>query len=295
MSFKEYKLSSKISEAISAIQLASKMSEDFYGEPITVAYSGGKDSDVLLHLCLSSNVRFKVSHSLTTVDAPQTVHHVKQAFSKLKSDGIDCQISNPTYKENRISMWELIPMKLLPPTRLMRYCCDVLKEHSTPNMFILTGIRGGESLKRKQRKMFEIRGSKIDSKISHNFQHVDEVYSDSKKYPEVYDCKYISKLKQKADAICNPIINWTDLDIWQYIRWYNVPYCELYDMGYKRCGCVGCPMASVKQRLKEFRDFPKYELNYKKAFERMLQARKSKQLETKWKSADEVFDWWVGQ
>lgn len=67
----------------------------------------------------------------------------------------------------------------------------------------------------------------------------------------------------------------------------------MYNMGYKRVGCVGCPMAR-KSRYKEFRDFPKFEKNYKLAFDRMLTERHKHHKETKrWHNAQEVFDWWM--
>lgn len=49
---------------------------------------------------------------------------------------------------------------------------------------------------------------------------------------------------------CHPMGIWTDDDVWEYIRRFNVPYSPLYDMGYynsegdfikiKRNGCLGC-------------------------------------------------------
>ena len=70
----------------------------------------------------------------------------------------------------------------------------------------------------------------------------------------------------------------------------------LYQCGYKRIGCIGCPMAA-KHRYKEFNDYPKYKLNYIKAFDRMLERRKERGLETDetWKSGKDVFKWWMGE
>jgi phosphoadenosine phosphosulfate reductase len=47
----------------------------------------------------------------------------------------------------------------------------------------------------------------------------------------------------------------------------------LYAMGYSRVGCIGCPMATYKQKMKEFHDFPKYERLYKNAFKKMLEEK----------------------
>jgi phosphoadenosine phosphosulfate reductase len=50
-------------------------------------------------------------------------------------------------------------------------------------------------------------------------------------------------------------------------------------------------MAGREGRLREFERYPKYKLNYIKAFNRMLAARDSPT--TTWKSGQDVFDWWV--
>lgn len=71
----------------------------------------------------------------------------------------------------------------------------------------------------------------------------------------------------------NPIIDWTNDEVWEFIKEYNVPYCCLYDEGFKRIGCIGCPMGSVKQRQYEFDRYPKYKVLYLKAFEKMIENR----------------------
>lgn len=92
--------------------------------------------------------------------------------------------------------------------------------------------------------------------------------------------------------VVNPIIDWTHQEIWEYIYDENIKTCELYECGYNRVGCIGCPMAS-KARWKEFSDFPAYKELYLHAFERMLQELKRIGKKSKWKTADEVFLWWM--
>lgn len=75
---------------------------------------------------------------------------------------------------------------------------------------------------------------------------------------------------QKRKRILNPIIDWTDDEVWEFIREYNVPYCKLYDEGYTRLGCIGCPMGSVQHRKEEFEKYPKYREAYIRAFDRMI-------------------------
>jgi 3'-phosphoadenosine 5'-phosphosulfate sulfotransferase (PAPS reductase)/FAD synthetase len=70
----------------------------------------------------------------------------------------------------------------------------------------------------------------------------------------------------------NPIVDWTDEEVWEYIHARNLPYCELYDQGYTRIGCIGCPLAGAEKMRKDFERYPKYRDNYIRAFDRMIKA-----------------------
>lgn len=91
----------------------------------------------------------------------------------------------------------------------------------------------------------------------------------------------------------NPIIDWTDEDVWEFLHEYNVPYCKLYDEGYKRLGCIGCPMSA--RNAEELERYPKYKKLYLLAFEQMIQARKDAGLATSenWSTPQGVMDWWL--
>lgn len=71
----------------------------------------------------------------------------------------------------------------------------------------------------------------------------------------------------------NPIIDWTDGEVWEFLKEYNIPYCTLYDEGFKRLGCIGCPMGSKEQREREFERYPKYKNLYMIAFQKMVDNR----------------------
>lgn len=101
-----------------------------YEKPLVVTDSGGKDSAVCRELVRRSGVPHELMHNLTTADAPQTIYYVREQFKRAEEAGISCSINYPYYKGKRITMWSLIPMKKIPPTRLARYCCEVLKENS---------------------------------------------------------------------------------------------------------------------------------------------------------------------
>ncbi len=273
-------------KAIERIKLASEMSLQYYNRPLICTYSGGKDSDVILELFKRSGIPFEVHNSHTTVDAPPTVYHIRKKFRELELQGIKATIEMPTYKGKPVTMWTLIPQKLLPPTRIVRYCCSILKETGCAGRFIATGVRWDESNSRKKRTAYEaIKRTKAD-KIALS----DEIMlmnDNSGKRRLTEHC-----MKKNKTAV-NPIIDWTHRDVWDYIQSEHIEYNPLYECGYKRVGCIGCPMASNKERYKEFADFPTYKILYIKAFDNMLQILKDKGVKTTWKSGHDVFLRWM--
>jgi len=93
---------------------------------------------------------------------------------------------------------------------------------------------------------------------------------------------------------CNPIIDWTHADVWTYIRANNIPYNPLYDEGYKRVGCIGCPMGGYRRMSNEFARWPKYKQMYLHAFGRMLETRRRREgLDMVWETAEQVMRWWM--
>ncbi len=80
--------------AIERLKAASDMSLRLFEKPLVITYSGGKDSDVLLHLAEKSGIPFEALHSLTTADAPETVRHVYDTFYRLECNGYGWHISD---------------------------------------------------------------------------------------------------------------------------------------------------------------------------------------------------------
>ena len=296
-------LAEKIEQAREAIVLAADMSKKYYNQPLIVTYSGGKDSDVLLHLAESylKVDEFEVLNSHTSVDAPQTVYHIREVFKRLGAKGIKATVYQPRYKDGTpITMWNLIPKKKMPPTRLSRYCCAVLKETSTPNRMCLTGVRRAESVNRQGRDIFQIRGKTKKDALYYSLGHAAEVHQESQDIQDdAWDCTLIKRMKEHGDIVVNPIYRWEDRDIWDYITKEGITVNPLYQMGYDRVGCVGCPEATYKKVMKEFADFPAYKSNYIKAFDRMLEERKKSGKENlgkdyhRWETGEDVFEWWI--
>ena len=81
-----------------------------------VAFSGGKDSIVILDLVKRAKVKYDAHYNLTTVDPPELVYFIREKHPEITVD-------MPAK-----TMWQLIEENGVPPTMIMRYCCTALKE-----------------------------------------------------------------------------------------------------------------------------------------------------------------------
>ena len=271
-------------KAIERLKAASDMSLRLYKQPLVITYSGGKDSDVLLHLAEISGIPFEVLHNLTTVDAPQTVYHVRDTFRRLEDKGVKCTIDKHIRPDgSRVTMWNLIPQKLMPPTRVARYCCAVLKEGGGKGRFIATGVRWAESSARKKnRGAMEIIASKKENSLI-----LSNDNDESRRWYET--CQL------KGERVVNPIIDWSDADIWGYAA--KLTLNPLYEYGFSRVGCIGCPMAGTSWRQFEFSMFPQFKAAYIRAFEKMLEERKRRgKIDGTWGTGTtgvDIYHWWM--
>jgi phosphoadenosine phosphosulfate reductase len=226
-----------------------------------LAFSGGKDSCVIKALADMAGVKYDAHYNVTSVDPPELIQFIKKHHPDVNIDipRYPDDYKNEKLRGKQITMWNLIPKKKMPPTRIARYCCEHLKESSGEGRFVVTGVRWEESSKRKNRGGLETAEKKSQRMTNHD--------------PDNPDQGLIHNCMQHRRRMLNPIIDWTTDEVWEFIHEYKVPYCELYDQGYKRLGCIGCPMGSVEHRLKEFEKYPKYKQAYIRAFDRMIDVR----------------------
>ena len=251
-----------------------------------LSYSGGKDSDVIKILAQLAGVKFEAVHNLTTVDAPETVYYIKSQS--------DVNIDNP-----QKTMWDLIVQKLIPPTRLLRYCCEVLKEKSGKGRVKITGVRWAESsIRKKSSDVVKIVGKpKFTQKSAVEFgadylvtKQGGLILNDDNDESR----RLVEHCYRTTSTMINPIVDWTDKEVWDFLHYYGCNSNPLYQCGFSRIGCIGCPMAS-KHRYFEFLRYPAYKINYIRAFDRMIERRLENGLPTTFKNGAEVFKWWMGE
>ena len=151
------------------------------------------------------------------------------------------------------------------PTRRFRWCCSEYKEANGPRgATLLVGIRAEESARRAKQ----------------------------------WDVKTWHKNRRRWFAA--PILNWASDELWEYLRQERVPYCDLYDEGWKRLGCIGCPMAHQSVRREEFQRWPRHKGLWRLGCQRLWEHRKGTLMPSgrEWfvsatfSAWEEYFEWW---
>lgn len=225
-----------------------------------------KDKDFLRKLCIGfsggkdSNVVYDlimdIDNSIPAYYANTTIDP-KGTFTYVRDNFPNVCIMNP--KE---SFYQLVKRKGLP-TRLTRFCCVYLKEYVGAGRNMFEGIRSSESLGRKGRDYIQ-----CDNRKSYN------------------GGKHIY-----------PIYDWSEKDVWDYIKIRGIKTNPNYIQNgglMKRIGCVGCPMAGVRQRILEFNLFPKNLEAIKRAIKYGMDSHPKWKLTEKTKGdVDIAIKWWL--
>lgn len=269
------------------------------GEPYYLCYSGGKDSDAIRILAALAEVPHEIHHNLTTVDAPETIHYIKTIPGVI--------IDKARFKDGKQkTMWNLMPRKRLPPTRLMRWCCSELKEGGGRGRLKITGVRWSESNARKE-SADVVRMLGKQQQTQKLLDDLGVRFRLTKQGGVILNCSAGDNeaLRDETDAVhhcyrdrtvtINPIVDWTDRDVWEFLHHYGCKVNPLYQCGESRIGCIGCPMAGTKSQKRDFARYPKYKENYITAFDKMVKARKRDGMKTEWNSGEEVMHWWLGE
>lgn len=226
--------------AIERIREFAPVAENMNPDGYYLAFSGGKDSTVILDLVKRAGVKFTAHYHLTTCDPPELVWFIREKYPEVIID------------KPQMTMWQLIRKRKMPPRRNARYCCEVLKERGGAGSIVITGVRWAESSRRSQRRMVE------------------------------------ACYKDKSKRYLHCIIDWTENDVWTYIRLRNLAYCKLYDEGFGRIGCVLCPM--TRNVAEQIARWPRLARAWEKAVKATF---KPDGKDNPFENAEAYWQWWL--
>ena len=182
-----------------------------------------------------AGAKYDAHYRVSSVDPPELVRFIKEVHP-------DVDFEFPRYGNGKVvTMWNLIAKDTMPPTQISRYCCRYLKEDGGKGRDKITGVRWAESnRRRKKRAGIEVEKQKDIHKLD----------------PDNMDDDMVRFCMNSKGFILNPIIDWEDEDVWEFIHRYKIPYCHLYDEGWERLGCIGCPMKSDNGK-EDYKKYPK--------------------------------------
>lgn len=239
-------LARKIEYSVDLIRKAERMAlrldpeNGFY-----TTFSGGKDSQCLYHLVKMAGVKSKTHMNLTSVDPPEVIRFVKTQYP-------DVELIKP-----KMSIYDMAKKKHIIPTRIFRWCCAEYKEMSGVGKVTLIGVRKEESARRAKREeiSINIKGKKNEQSFDQWSEHEEQM---------------VACVGGKDKILVSPIIYWTEKDVWEFLNANNIPHCKLYDEGYKRIGCICCPISNYKSKLRDIERWPHVKRNWLKAIQWLI-------------------------
>lgn len=260
------KLNDKIKYSIELLKKAEKMAlrldpeNGFY-----LAFSGGKDSQVLYHIAKMAGVRFKAHMNLTSVDPPEVIRFVKKHYP-------DVEMIKP-----KMSIYDMAIKKHILPTRNLRWCCAEFKEMSGAGKITLIGIRKQESARRSKREEISttIKGKRTEQTFDQWSEHKENM---------------VTCVNGKDKILISPIIYWSEKDVWEFLNNNNIQHCSLYDEGYTRIGCILCPMSNKRAKIRDIKRFPHVKERWIKTIKKLIDEG---YVNRNFEEAELGFNWWI--
>jgi len=194
-----------------------------------VAFSGGKDSAVLLDLVKKALPKgsFVVVFGDTGMEFPDTYDVIEKTRQACEKEEIPFYVARSHLKPEK--SWELFG----PPSRVLRWCCSVHK--STPQTLKLREITGKDDY--TGLAFVGVRAHESATRAKYKYENYGK--------------------KQRGQYSHNSIIEWTTAEVWLYIFANNIVINEAYKKGSARVGCICCPMGGGKASFIEYANYPK--------------------------------------
>lgn len=258
-------------------------------------------------------VLIQIDDTLYEVD--EEVLHKEETF-----DGFYTAFPAAIVLKPKKSIYQLAVEKQILPTMRVRWCCAEYKENTGAGRVTLIGIRHQESSRRAKRNEVEIPNRKYSGTLEGLDEYRNELMAKRARRKSKKNGVNITNADQeqtlgcisgKESLLISPIIHWTEQDVWEFLnKVMEVPHCSLYDEGWHRIGCIGCPMSSAKQKQIENIRYPHVKRNWIKAIKAIRPTRtnlgvwnggfsqisSSDRLTDEQKEdliAENIYDWWI--
>ncbi len=194
--------------------------KEIFGESVAVAFSGGKDSLVTLHLALKVfGPEILVIYNNTTVEFPETVKYTRFLSRIWNLNLIIARPHKSFLLEVKKKGWA---------THECRWCCTPYKKEPSKKALLDNNI----------------------SALIVGTIRTESIYRRSIQPFKIY--------KQDEDIVrVHPIYDWNQQEVWSYIKREDLPYNPLYDKGYRRIGCWCCPLNGISHYKRLSKTHPK--------------------------------------
>lgn len=219
-------------EAITRIQKFAKIAKKL-GYEVAVGFSGGKDSQVVYDLCKRAGIEFKAYYNVS-FESNVTKKFIRENYPQVI-----------WRKDHKFGFIENIAKNHegLLPTQQIAFCCEDYKHNPKyVDECSIIGVRKAESQKRATRTPFMFKNKTLKKKLKTD---VNEYFLDK--------CQSIGG---KAKIQLSPIVDWTDKEVWNYIKKHNLPINPEYKHQ-SRVGCIVCPKANFSRNYKALLKYPK--------------------------------------
>lgn len=258
-------LQKKILYSIDLLQKAERLAMAYDSENgYFLAFSGGKDSQCLYHVAKLAGVKFQAHMNLTSVDPPEVIRFVKKQYP-------DVVLAKP-----KDSIYNIAVQRKILPTMRVRWCCAEYKETAGAGKVTLIGVRHAESTRRAKRNEVEINNHSFSGNLEGLEEYRKEKTAKAERRKEKTEQELVTIVNAKGERtlgcihgkeslLISPIIHWSESDVWEFLNVLGIAHCELYDQGFRRIGCILCPMSQPKQKRKEIERWPHVKRGWIKA------------------------------
>lgn len=254
----------KIEESIATLQRAEKIALQLNPtDGLYLAFSGGKDSAVVYKLCQIAGVKFTAHYSVTGIDAPTNIQHIKRYYPTV------------AFEHPKENYFQLVEKKGLPMMHT-RFCCSRLKENMGAGNVVIDGVRAEESANRAKYNEVMVRSRRVENVKKGRNRSFTEIEENE------HRC-----IKGKDRIDVHPILRWTSAEVWEFMMENNIPLNPCYSY-LTRVGCMYCPFASKEQLTIYEEEYPLYKKRLLLAIERFMTRKQIEGINT----AADYYEWW---